>query len=421
MRKALLTAISTLLLLTAGACGTGARELDERSYVNTVGVDRGVTDKMRFTFKFSSLAGMQGQNDSEDGRSKSKAGNDMETITIDCPTIQSGITMIMSSYSRRLNFTHATYLIISEELARDTVEPVINSISRSSEIRRTMYVIVTKGKAMDFIEEFNPFAGASVSKSQEIFMENAEQSSLYVNVRYNEFANRVKCTKCHAIATMAAISDPSSFKEEGSQEKEFKSEGDYYAGEIPQKSRNKFNLMGSAIFNGMTMIGELNGNETRSVLMLRGTFKESQIAIPDPEDASHRISAVVFSKGDPDIKITFEEGKIKIHAAVFFEAALQNAQITTTDEKERITQLEEAYARFIGEKLDQTIKKCQELNCEVFDFGYTAIRQFWTIQEWEEFDWLSNFHEAEVTTEVDFIIRRTGTNIATEDEKKAEG
>ncbi|NMA24325.1 MAG: Ger(x)C family spore germination protein, partial [Clostridiales bacterium] len=72
-------------------------------------------------------------------------------------------------------------------------------------------------------------------------------------------------------------------------------------------------------------------------------------------------------------------------------------------------------------KLDQTVKKCQELNCEVFDFGYKAARQFLTIQDWEKFDWLSSFKDAEVTTDVEFILRRTGTIIATEDEKKAGG
>jgi hypothetical protein len=54
-------------------------------------------------------------------------------------------------------------------------------------------------------------------------------------------------------------------------------------------------------------------------------------------------------------------------------------------------------------------------------FGYKAAEQFLTIQDWEKFDWLSSFKDAEVTTDVEFILRRTGTIIATEDEKKAGG
>ena len=189
---------------------------------------------------------------------------------------------------------------------------------------------------------------------------------------------------------------------------------------MPRKSENKFEFMGTALFNGATMVGELNGNETRSMLMLRGDFNSSQIAIPDPNDPNLRISAMVFQKKKPSINITFEEGRAKIHATVFLEGALQNVQSEGADYPDEMDKLDAAYQQFIKQKLDQTIRKCQELNVEVFDFGYKAARQFWTIQDWEKYDWLTNFKNAEVTTEVEFIMRRTGTLIATEEETKAE-
>lgn len=422
MGRAVLAVVAFLVLLTtASACGTGARELDEWAYVFSIGVDKGVAAKYRYTFQFPTLTSTQGNGGNGTNSPKTEGSNDREEITIDCSTLQAGVNLVLSSYSRRMNFTHALYLIISEELARESVEPLINSMTRSAEIRRTMNVIIVRGKAMDFIREFNPVAGASVAKSQEKFIQNADISSLYENMRYNEFANRIKCTKCQATATMAALNDFSNFKEDGRQVPEFISEGEYYAGEIPRKSANKFDFLGTALFNGMKMVGELNGNETRSMLMLRGTFKESQITIPDPEDTSLRVSALVFEKRGPDVKIDFEAGKVKIHASVFLEGSLLSVHNTGSDEPERIVRLEEAFQRFIREKLDQTVKKCQELNCEVFDFGYKAARQFLTIQDWEKFDWLSAFKDAEVTTDVEFILRRTGTIIATEDEKKAEG
>ncbi len=423
MRKRIwLIAAAVMLLAALSACRTGSYEIDERAYVYTIGVDRGVTDKLRFTFQFPTLTAKQGQGEGGGGgeSTKSETAKQLSTITVDCPTIYTGVTMLYSSHSRRLNFTHAKYLVISEELARESVEPFINSMTRSADIRRTMYVIVCKGRAMDFVNEFKPFAGASVSKSQELIMENAEQSALFESMTYNEFSNRLKCTKCQASATLAALNDFSDFKDSGEQEQAFKSEGDYYAGEVPRKSDNKFEFMGTAIFDGATMVGELNGNETRSMLMLRGDFIETHMVIPDPADPNLRIGAVVFQKRKPDIKIVFEDGKAKISAKVFLDAALQNVQSAESIEKEKKTPVEEAFERFVKEKLDQTVKKCQELNCEAFDFGYKASVQFWTIQDWEKYNWLSSFKNAEVTTEVEFVIRRTGTLVATEEEKRGE-
>lgn len=419
MRKTMLLMLAAYMLLTVSGCQTGAQELDELAYVYTIGVDKGVSDKLRFTFQFPTLSSRQNQGDGSQG--ETKTGGDTAIVTIDCPTIFSGVAMIYSSYSRRLNFTHTKYLVISEDLARESVEPFINGMTRSAEVRRTMYVIVCKGQAADFINEFKPFAGASVAKSQEMFMQNANHSELYESIYYNSFANRIKCTKCQATATLAALNDFSGFKEAGAQDQAFKSEGDYTAGEQPRSSENKFEFLGSALFNGATMVGTLNGNETRSMVMLRGKFHESQIVIPDPFDASLRMGALVFQEKQPRINITFNEGKAMIHATVYLEGTLQNVQNTAHVEKESKTRIEEAFEGFIKEKLDETIKKCQELNVEVFDFGYTASRQFWTIQDWEAYDWLSHFKDAEVTTEVEFIMRRTGTIIYTEDEKKAEG
>ncbi len=421
MRKAVLIIIAALLLFSTGGCTkTGAHELDQRAYVLSIGVDKGVSDKFRYTFQFPTLSGgKQAQNTSGETM-KSITGSQLSTITIDCPTVHAGIELLFSSFSRRLTFNHALYLIISEELAREGVAAFLSDIIGGADVRRTMYVIVVKGKASEFINEFNPFAGSSVSKSQEMIMRNAELSGLYESMVFNEFLSRLKCTKCQVTATLAALSDFSDFKEDGTQTDDFISEGDYYPGRVPRVSGNRFDFLGTAIFNGATMVGELNGNETRSMLMLQGDFKQSEIVIPDPQTPALRVGATVFQQKRPEITIRFEDGRAKIHAAVFLEAALQNAQNTSALDMAQLRQIEGAYQSFIKEKLDQTVQKCQELNCDVFDFGFVAARQFWTIQEWEAYDWLTNFKNAEVTTEVSFIIRRTGTLISAEAEKKAE-
>ena len=230
MRRTAFIVIAALTLLSTSGCTTGAHEIDERAYVYTIGVDKGISDKLRFTFQFPALSGKQQQSGGGGGGSVSenRTGADLTTVTIDCPTIYTGISMVYSSYSRRLNFTHALYLIISDEVAKESVKPFINGMTRSAQVRRTMYVVVCKGKAMDFISELKPFAGSSVSKSLELLMQNAERSSLYETMTYNEFANRLKCIKCQTTATLAALNDSSSFKEDGRQTKEFVSEGGLY-------------------------------------------------------------------------------------------------------------------------------------------------------------------------------------------------
>ena len=420
MRKAVLVLIvCTLFLVPLSACKTGAHEIDEWGYVFSIGVDRGVSDKLRITFQFPSFSAGQSGGSGASGASAGTTGaKDLTVITIDCPTLYAGVVMINSSYSRDLNFSHAKYIIISEDIAKESVLPFINGMSRSPQVRPSMYVVVCKGKAADFINEFQPKAGASVSKSMELLMQSSDASSLYKSVTFNDFNNDIKSLYTQPIATLAAINNFSSFKESGKQPNGFQSEGDYYPGEVPRKGLNKFEFMGTALFNGAQMIGELNGNETRSMLMLRGSFMNSSITIPDPLDSSLRITAYVYQRKKPKIRIKFEDDIPKIYAKVFLNATLQNVQNAENIEYKYKTITENAYEAFIKEKLDQTIKKCQKLNCEVFEFGDRAAAKFWTIQKWEAYNWLSHFKEAEVTTEVEFVIRRTGTLITTQEEKR---
>jgi spore germination protein KC len=71
--------------------------------------------------------------------------------------------------------------------------------------------------------------------------------------------------------------------------------------------------------------------------------------------------------------------------------------------------------------IDKTIDKCKELNVDVFGSGEKAVKHFLTIQEWEEYNWLSRFKDAEVNTKVEFTIRRTGTILKTSPIKHRQG
>ena len=48
--------------------------------------------------------------------------------------------------------------------------------------------------------------------------------------------------------------------------------------------------------------------------------------------------------------------------------------------------LEQVFEKFIESGIKRTFLKAQELKVDIFDFGRTAIRQFWTIPQWEEYN-----------------------------------
>ena len=83
--------------------------------------------------------------------------------------------------------------------------------------------------------------------------------------------------------------------------------------------------------------------------------------------------------------------------------------------------LEEEFKKIVEEGIAEVLNKCQALDADVFYFGGYAARNFLTIEEFESYDWLSHFKDAEFSVEVEFIIRRTGTLIRSYPIKEVRG
>lgn len=423
MRRLVSIVLLLIFIISSLTACWDANEIDEWAYVYTIGVDKGVDNVLRFTFQMPSLKQESGGG-SATGGSGGQSGGKKEniTISIDCPTFYSGVNMVESLVSRKLNYMHAKYLVISEDLAREGVERFINGMIRSSQIRRIMYIIIVRGKASEFVEEFSPVLTSAISKAQEGFMKQKGQTGFFIDTSYQDFIKDLKISYKMATAPIGALNDFSNYKTSGNPPKKFKSEGDYYAGELSRSGGNKFEFLGTALFNGDKMVGELNGDESRALLMVRGEFNRGSIAMVDPKDKELRITFDTKAQKKPNIKFDFQEGKPVINVKIFLEGDIQNLQSSTEYESVKLKPvLENAFKAYIKGIIDKTIDKCKNLNVDVFGFGEKAVMHFLTIQEWEEYNWLGKFKEAEVATEVEFTIRRTGTLLKTNPTRNSQG
>ncbi|HCS74995.1 MAG TPA: Ger(x)C family spore germination protein, partial [Clostridiales bacterium] len=63
----------------------------------------------------------------------------------------------------------------------------------------------------------------------------------------------------------------------------------------------------------------------------------------------------------------------------------------------------------VKEHVNQLINKCKSLGIDVFKFGNVVTRQFLTIDALEEYNWNEHFKDVRFTTNVEFLIKRTGT------------
>jgi spore germination protein KC len=411
MRK-IISIIMLAILTTSLTSCYDAHEIDSLLYIVAIGVDKGVSDKWRLTLKFSNISGSGSDSSQSSGDGESQGGYDY--VSVDAPSFFTGIDMLNTALPRELVFTHAQVIVFSEELAKSgAIGEYIAPINRFTEIRRSAHVFVVKGKASDFIEEVKPFIGSMASKSFQILINESNDTGFFPHVTLEQFYTGLKSSYKQPIVTLAAVNEFEAFQKEGEPwGTEFNTGGNYTAGQLPRTGKNKIELFGTALFDGDIMVGELSGDETRYMLMARGEFDRGFFTMQDPQRPELIIPLDVKGPTEPEVKVTFDGVKPVIHLKVHLNADILAVQSRINyEEPELKVLLENVFQQIVRDGIEKVIEKCQKLDTDVFLFGDNATRNFLTINDLENYNWNSHFKDAEVAVEVEFVIRRTGTQI----------
>ena len=306
-RNVLLGLLCIMFCITLSSC-YDVSEIDDMAYVLALGIDKGVSHQWRLTVQLPTMdaapggGGIGGEGDKKDGASRDVI------ITIDAPSFFTGINMINVVVPRELNFMHTKYIVVSEELARSgMLGEMIAPLVRYRQVRKSTYVIIAKGSAMEFIRENKPTVGATLSKSMEIMMDEWENTAFFPPATLHDLYNGFKSTYRQPVAMLAAINDFSSFIEGNKgQDNNISHEFEYTAGQLPRIGGSRIEFMGSAIFDGDKMVGELTGSETRIMMIGRGELVRGFFTIPDPYKPEMPIPLDVRMARTPEVKVRVE-------------------------------------------------------------------------------------------------------------------
>ncbi len=415
MRRATEFIIACAMLLMLTGC-YDASEISDTSYVAMIGVDKGKTDIWRITYLLPFFGESQGASGGEGEGGGDKGANKYTTYTIEAPTFFEALTLSMTSLNKKIVFIHANTIVFSEDIARSgKIGEIIAPLIRNRQIRRTEFIIVSKGSAKSFLEAASTGLQTSITKEMEDLMKGSDVSGYFPKINLNDLNNGIKSSYRQTIATYGTVS--SGLEKPG---KENKTDGepseldDYYAGDIPREGGSKIDLLGCAVIDGDRMIGKLTDHETRIVLMIKGLLKRTILPVVDPKKPELLIPIEIKFIKRPRIKIKFIDNEPIINIELKIEGDILAIQSRIDYESPKLTPiLEKAVEEYIKYEIDETVKKCRDdLQSDVFEFGSIAVINFPTIQKWEEYSWNEHFGNAIINTTVKFKIKRTGTMIS---------
>jgi spore germination protein KC len=406
--KALKYMTALLLLVFLQGCW-GSRETDEIAYVLTMGMDKGPENNVIVTFQIANPKVIVG------GPGGGGGGGEQEkpllTLSTIAPLPVAAFNLMNVQRSRQLSLLQTNAFIISEELARSGLGTYITPLNRYRETRGTAFFYICRGKASEFMEKNTPELETTPSKQYELISRAFRLHSLAPVVQFQKFYSATKSEDSQPVAPLVGINEEGLNSQKPSEPDAL---GDYLAGKMPS-NRGETQFIGTAVFLGDKMVGTLDGNESRYLNMLTGEMYQSFIIIADPIEKNKPVGLSIKQAQKPTITVSTAGHRPTIREEIFIEPEIVGLPSGINYENNvKIDVLEKKVTEVISGGCQHLIARTQEeFRSDICGYGRYARKNFLTLQQWKDYDWLEKYPLAEVEVKVNVGIRRTGLMLKT--------
>ncbi|MCL4514668.1 MAG: Ger(x)C family spore germination protein [Firmicutes bacterium] len=379
------------------------RELEELGFVLAMGVDAGQDGQILLTAQIAVPAklGGGGGGGGGGGAGGGSQGPPVLVKTVSGRTILDAIDRFQATSDRRLSFLHNKMVIFGNDLAKKGLENHVHLLTRWREMRRSMFVLVSNGKAADILK-IQPQQEANPSNYLENLVREDNRMGRIPFIQVNDFVQGLETRGMEAVAPIIRVEKggersgnpgPGGRGDEGG------------ATEAPARAAN---LGGLAVFRKDRLVGELNEEETRGYMMITGRLRRGILVVPNPFEPDKWISLLIREAyrrvrvkdlGDPPrfevrLVLDVDYGEIEGVSRLMGVKSLQR--------------VERVAAGLVREEAVQAIRKTQQdYGSDIFGFG-EMVREKLSPNRWEKFHWPDVYPQVSIDVSAKVNLRRLG-------------
>lgn len=372
--------------------------IDKLAYVVALGLDVGENNNLKVSFQLS----VPGSSSSKGGSSPS---DDAVVNTIECASIDAGITIINSYLSKEVNLSHCKVIVISEELAYSGVSKLMYTLINNVQIRPDTNVIVSRCSVDYFLDNSKPILEKLAAKYYETAPTSSEYTGYTENVTLSSFFSNLTNTYTNPVAILGGVNTSKTHNTDASQSGAEK-DSSYKANQTTIDTKPNIETMGLAVFSGDTLIGELNAIETLCHMIVTNKLERCRISIPSPFIEGDFIDLSLRTQKKTKNTVTLVNGSPYIVVKPTFEARVlsmsENAEYLSD---ENIKKIESYATSYLNAKLmDYLYRTAKELHSDIDQFGKHVMKNFLLWDDWKEYNWLQNYRNSFFKVEVDVDV-----------------
>ena len=404
MKKKLLAFLCIIVISSFSLTGCYSAEgLETLAYGVAIGIDKGESNKIRISIQFAILS-----NSSSGGSSGGNSSQSQESTvtTVDCASIDSGIALINTYISKKINLSHCKAIVISEELAYEGISEHMYTLVNNLEVRPDCHVIISRCNASDYLNNSKPTLESVSARYYEFTINSSEYTGYTENLTLADFYFDMLSTTSQPHAILGGINTDST-NESHSNMAPYEIEGSYKADETPIKSATVIENMGIAVFNDDKLVGELNGMDCLCHLLVVDKFESARISIPNPYDSESVINLYITENKSPKISVKLINGTPYIECNISIVGnALSLDENMDFSNKDTLNTIKEYTNSYLEQSIASYLyKTSKEYNADISNFGAHVLKNYTTWNDWIESDWLGNYQNAFFTINVESNIQ----------------
>ena len=389
-----------LIICTQTACWDRV-EVEQLAIVTLVALDKAENGDIRVTLQIINPKATAGGGGNMISSSSGSPSEPYHNITASGETIFGAIRTMNSSIPRELYFSHNQVVIISEEVAGDGIEDLMDFFDRNPQIRRSNYILITD-KETDLNKVLNIPHPLDPSVAQRItgIIKEQDRNPQYAVNQLGDFLELLSGKGVDAFTAGLDLSVNESDIQALSQQAQ--TDGG-------QNKVEEINIARTAVFKKGKMVGWLNKEESRGLLWIREGLKGGiyNVAV---DDAVGDIALEVIKGVSKQKTQIASDGRIIINIDVEVEANVDEVR-TYLDltKSENISKLENALQKAIKRDIMLVLDKAQQrYGADVFGFGQSVYRQY--PDYWRQISdkWDEIYPTVETVINVKAVVPRTG-------------
>lgn len=334
--------------------------IDRQYFVVSFGIDLVENNLIKFSLQIPSSTSSGSES------SSSAQASSYQLYSVEGETIDECISILNNYLNKKLNFSHCSALILSEEIAKKGIEPFINTLTNNTELRHSCKIIISSSTALDVLEKVANSGEVFSARLFDYLSTSAQYTGYTIQSTFGDFFQAL--------------------------------DNDYYSPSCIYVSVNADTVQtnGIAIFNNSIMIGHIDVSNSISHLIVTNDLDTCTITIDNPFEENEKLDLDISLYKNTEIKIDIINGSPFITLTIYPEGTIRSSgSIFNYIDNNNITSVEHATTNYLEKILkDYLYTISKKYNSDIVGFKGIYQSTFLTKEEFDKIHWDEIFQDS---------------------------